>query len=279
MAKKKDSQALFELISKNREKRLAAKLSVPEWMGSTQPTPPAGEEAPAPGPAEPDAAPETPPPAGLPSKTTPKAKPERRTEPLLVLGDNRLTLSLSFLSAGVAGLGLLVLLLGAFWLGRHTAPESGEVVASAGGNGQEKGKGQDASAKKQTGQGNNGPTGAGLMAGRYYLVIETLQGTGPEALVDAQKIQEFCTARGVPATRVWYTPPGRPKRLMVWSLKPFAKGQVLDGAGPSPEAVQHATKIEGLGREYSQAGGKYAFKQRRRPTDPPGYFLLYSKPK
>ena len=272
MSKKKDSRALFELISKNREKRLAAKLGVPEWMGKGQaPALPGADEADREAPE-----PEIPPEQDPPHAPRPPAgrKPQRPAERVLVLENDRVKLSVSFLSAGVTGLGLLVLLLGAFWLGRYTAPAPAdqppeEPDRNAKKDGDAAKKPDPSGGRKPPGP---GPVTAGLQTGKYYLVVETLVGSSPTDLDDARKIQEFCDRQGLPAKVMSYAPrAGGKARYMVWSLRPFDLAETTSDPGS-----QHAAQVEKLGQEYGRTHGKYFFKQGRDDRDRiEGWFLPY----
>ena len=271
MARKKNSRALFELISKNKEKRIAAKLGVPEWMGKGQPPPLLQQAPPAAVAIEAEAKAGGQPPPPLPAT----ARRPRKAEPFLALEDNRLKLSLSFLTATVAGVGMLVLLLGSFWLGRYTAPSSANELAGTGSRQSKK----DNGSRKDPDPGENKvpvrpvPITPVLQPGKFYLVIQTLMGSSSTDLADARKIQEFWDEKGLPAKVMSYTPrPGSRPRYMVWSLKPFTLAETT-----GDEARSHARQVEELGKEYARkSSGRYSFNQGRDPQGrPEGWFLPF----
>ncbi len=77
---------------------------------------------------------------------------------------------------------------------------------------------------------------------RYYIIVETLKSNKDADKVEAEQIIEFCKSRDIPADMVLI---GRKPntRVAVWSLLGFESNN-------SPDAIQHAEKVEEIGREY-----------------------------
>jgi hypothetical protein len=277
VARKKDTEALFEVISKNKEKHMPPKFGIPEWMAKdcrpkTDPDTAAPEESEAP-PAEPpaEAVPEPP-----PAVARPEPAPMRFDEPVFEIDHGRMKISLSIVSAGVAVLGVLVLLGAAFWLGRQSAPSTepgdGEPVAAGVGHQGTPTPAPKPGPKKPIKK--PGPiAGPGkLEKGKYYLVVQSLQGTTETHRLDAEAIATFCAAKQVPAIVMKYTPSGSGRATYhVWSLKPFKHADTLNEIG-----TRYAAQIEDMGREYARGTrGKYSFGQRNSKGEVEGWFLPY----
>jgi len=292
VAKKKNSMALFEVISKSRDKNPDAEVLVPGWVKGQKepeaPAPPVEEPAPQqteevepvetpsavvqPPPAEPVApepepqpepeqtfepepqAPETmeaPEPPMFQPPTEPEPSPySAQTEqtaddkpaetPIWSTDGARLTISLNYVSCLVASIGILFLIIGAFVLGRATAPS--ETIATPT---------SQATIKRQP--------------GKYYMVIERFAGNGPEVRAEAKRVAEFCNANGEPA-QVQLIPRvvnGKIVRgqgnLIVWSATAFDSPQ-------SEEVSGHALFIQNeLGAKYAKKyGSRYRFLQPQR---------------
>ena len=244
MAKKKDSMALFEVISKSREKRSRGEMGVPDWMGhSEQGAPPQAEAS---------------------TTSTPPAIPRAARKPAVVKTGGQLQVTLNYISCLALALGLVVLLAGAFWLGRSTAPEAGGPAQA----------GMKAPFRPGLiGQGGN-KAGAKQpemklpprQAGKYYLVIESTGGAQDWHLEQARKIQRFCYFEGGEPSEVRKYPATQhtKEQYVVWSLTSFDSPR-------STEATQHAEMIERLGARYFGKHGDFKFQQRKNkdaPLDP-----------
>ena len=237
MAKRKDSEGLFEIISRTKSTQGASPMEVPEWMSrkpGQQPHPTAEAE-------------QAPPPP------TPRAEPTESpglTRAILSLREARVTMSLNYVSCGVIILALLTLLIGMFVLGRRSAIGRGRVEGSSapyspgvlGKKGQERITTRSAAAAR--------------VAGKYYMVIEGLGGITPERWDDAKSIVEFCKKANLPADIGQMR---NPRQYVVWSLTGL-------GSADSPEAVDYAQQIKELGQKYKDKYGTYDFIQ----TDPVG---------
>jgi len=287
VAKKKDSMALFEVISNQRDTSDGPNVSIPRWMGKpAEPELAQPVEAPVAEPVAPEpAAPVAKPPKPEPVKSRP-AKPRTLAEsaaaitftapaePMVSVEDGRLKLSLGHVSAALGVAGVLVLLVVSFTLGRWTAGPRQPEPAAKGTEEQPLKPGQVPPMKasplpKVTPR----PQASLLETGKYYLVIQTMRGIKPAELSDARKIEKFCNDKGVPATVVTYTPRGRTPRYMVWSRKPFRLAETL-----GQEAGKHAELVENLGTQYFSAYGGYKFSQSRNPRGQvEGWFLKCEK--
>jgi hypothetical protein len=301
VAKKKNSMALFEVISKTRDKNPESEVLVPEWVkpGHKNPdapttppeAPPAEESAPPQAEAAEPAAPQAPtsepepvepvasepaiqeteapqplipePETQAPEPTeveAPKtaqaprepistttystqAQPIDRNEnaepPMWSTDGERLTLSLNYVSCMVASMGILLLIIGAFVLGRMTAsPEAASAPTN-----------QNAIKRE---------------VGKYYMVIQRFAGEGPQYDKEAKQAAAFCNANGEPA-QVQLIPKvvnGQIVKgkgyLIVWSAKPFDSPR-------SEEVKAHALFVQNeLGAKYAKKyGAKYSFRQTR----------------
>lgn len=221
MVKKKNSVALFEVISKARSSDAESGMSVPAWM-----TPPGKQDPRADG-----------------DKTAESARPASRSaaEPVVSTASGRLRLSLNYVSCTAISFSLVVMLLLAFWLGRTTArPAGGET--------------QQASLTLVD---DSASTAAEMapqierIPGKYYMVIQDLQGNDQKKEAEAYRIADYCTANGEPASVNEYQ-----KSIVVWSRKPFDRGD--------RQAIRsHALMLEKLGQGYRQQYRTYDFRQRR----------------
>ncbi|MHC4294337.1 MAG: hypothetical protein ACYSTL_01995 [Planctomycetota bacterium] len=218
MAKKKNSAAFYEVLSKSRERRSEAGLSVPRWMGhSVEPSEPVS------------------------AKPVDSAAPV--SEQIVSTSTGRLEFSLNYVSCLVAALALLLLLILAFWAGRWSTTTalipSTKVTKSAT-------PPSPPSPPRQSGV---------RVPGKYYLIIQGLQGMTDEHKAAAEKIRQFLQREGVECdVAVW---PHAPKQYVVWSRRGF-------DSETSDEAMAYVRQIEGLGKKYFTQGGNYDFRQRDR---------------
>ncbi len=259
MGKKKDSVALFEVITRNKERQSKKDLGVPGWMGKAgqapqeqqaprQEAPPEEsqqQQAPAPPPQQ---RAEQVPPETEPETRAARAQPAKRlSAPSVSTEGGRLKLSLDYISCTAIAVGFIVLLAVAFWLGRTTSPQAPAQQA-----------GMDAPYNPAVTGGRDGDGEAGgaqspaaapkRQKGKYYLVIQSMMGDSPRLKKEAYKIVNYCRKNGEPASVARYG-----DQLVVWSLTPFES--------PSgTEAKQHARAIEEMGKRYP---GDYDFRQRR----------------
>jgi len=234
VAKKKDKAAFFEVISKTRQARKDAGLKVPIWMGRN------------------DEAAEGDQPAEKPQATERKPERPRPIAPTTIkTQQGRLQFSLNYTASVALAVVIVLLLVGAFMLGRATAPAGpGQALA-----GPEPPYRPDV--LKRSAQQPSGGT-ATRLKGKYYLVIETLKGRSDEDLAEAQRIVEFLSQKGEQATVQTFNVGGQKLVYGIWSLRPF-------DARDSQEALDYARRIEQLGKEYFEKYKTYRFQQRRRP--------------
>jgi len=232
VSKKRKSPALFELISKSRDKQVGLSTRVPDWMTHrepVEPTPPAPPTAPA---------------AQRPQPARPAPSWKTATEATTT------TLGYGTVLAGVV---VMVLLLGgAFWLGRATAGGGGEPALAGTDLSEQPSVGQEAAEPAKSGSPAR-PSAPKRIRGKHYLIIQGLRGLGPEELAEARAIEAFCNEMGEPVTVGKY--PGPNPQYVVWSLKGF-------DSTDSEEAIAFARTIEKLGKIYLSKHGKYDFRQR-----------------
>jgi len=233
VSKKNKSPALFELIAKSRDKQVGMSTRVPEWMTHQEAAQPA---------------PEAPPKRSAP--VAPKPKPAR-PEPTWTSPEPS-GMGLGYGAALAIGILFLLLLGGAFWLGRATAAGSGEP-ALAGTNRSEQTPVRPEVAQPAKAEQPTAASHPPRIKGKHYLIVQGLQGTGAEHLAEARAIQAFCNEMDEPVTVGKY--PGTRPQYVVWSLEPF-------DSTDSPGAINFARTIEKLGKLYLSKHGKYDFRQR-----------------
>jgi len=256
VTKKKDSVALFEVISKSRQKRGDSDLGVPGWIEPPE-APPQQAEAPP----VPVRQAEAPPSPARQAAAIPQA-PSRPVEPAIGVVGGRLMVSLNYVSCLVIAMGLLVLLVAAFWLGRATGGAARVEPTEAVGTGLNEGK---STGETIAGGDTRPPPGAEYqettevtrlpkrVSGKYYLVIESIKKNTDAASrkanrKEAERIIEFCKQKGEPSELR-----SMKGRFIVWSLTPH------DSSG-SEAALRHARFIQdNLGKEYFEKYKTYKF--------------------
>ena len=279
MNKRKDSLALFEVISKAKQ-RVPEPVKVPAREArpgpGAAPAPAAGVPAPAPvvlpvagAPGQlvaqagaPAAAPRAPEPAPRARPATMPARPPRTSpfgERAIGTAGGRLRVSLSSSAASALGAGFVVLLTLAFLAGR----------ASVGGFSPRPKEGEQAPGQSalKPGTGPTAPAGKpARQEGKFYLIIETMKGATEQDKVEAFRIADFCTRMGEPADVQQYR-----TQYIVWSLTPFAAPSGLAND-------KYAESVEKLGQKYFQQHRTYMFKQRDRSGQMSPRFLVYKPP-
>lgn len=273
MGKKKDSVALFEVISKNRQARQPEQgLHVPGWMGpedeqDAAPEPPgpqadAGVQAQAQSP-EPPPLPKAGAKPGQGGVVSAAAARHRASvsrspyaasppEPTFGRVGDRIRLNMTGSMAVVTLVGLVGLLILAFLVGRWTASPGGEPADSGAA---QAGVGDT----PEPGDGGGEPQ-AGIpkpIPGKYYLVIQG----GIQRKADARRIRAWCNSHGHAAQA--YPPRSGGGGYYVVSME-----KAFDTpSGPDQRAL--AREIERMGEEYAQYArersgvGIYRFQQRR----------------
>jgi len=286
MAKKnKSSMALFEVVSRTKDKTRKAPLAVPDWM-----KPPADDTVGPDGLPEPPPTPEPPADAATDSaveadesgadtavERSPAApvgadRPEapdetsgadaQHDEPdgsdasagtageaALSVAGGRLTVSLNYVSCAVVGMAVVFGLLVAFALGRLSVdrtPPAAEPAEPA--NGSRAGLDVGAGPDRS---GLEGPVRPRRISGKHYLVIRQMGGRTPAHKAAAEKIVAYCQAvRNDLATVV-----DDGQQYAVLSGKPF-------DSGTSNKALEYAVDIHGLGIRYkTDEKSKYDFNQ------------------
>jgi len=269
VAKRKDSIALFEVITKRRSD---ANLSVPPWM-SVKGTA---------GAAEPPVAPPPPPPAAEPAAPGAAA---RAWSSLASGTGGQLTLRLSYthllLAAAVLALVVIVSVWAAYRLGsatRQDNPPAKTTMAEKTPLGPHVVAGNADVAKSKSGSpapaaatGEPAAT-ATRVSGKYYLVIQSLVGATTEDQAEAEQIRAWCAQHGEPATVATHTLAKTGKsRYIVWSLRPF-------DSPSSAEALNYGRKIEALGRDYKARYKRYDFRQQRDGKFDPWFEVYRAQP-
>ena len=290
MAKKKNSESLFEVLSTKQ-----GSVEVPEWMHKKAPelSPPKTEDK-----DETSEDPQTPDEQSPPVEPevteverpedieeTPDIETEYEPEanedavgpkrhfpkpfldytsdrgPMLRIEGDRIRFSLNFVTAMVVLGGVAVLLVAAFVRGRVTGGGANSPGATKAGL-------PDAPPRRvklapvetsddpiRSESGKRDPN-------RYYIIIETLKENENADKVEAERIIKFCKSRDIPANMVLI---GRDRRLAVWCLLGFKSAR-------SSAAIKHAEKIEELGREYFKEHKTYKFLQRRNGEFSPFFY-------
>ncbi len=271
MAKKKNSMALFEIVSKEKKARRAASLGVPGWMRRRDQGKDEDElsetAAPVEG-VEKTTVPAELPQAGGPDATrAPAPRAAYEPAPVISAAEGRLSLTLNYVSWGVVLLALVLLLILAFALGRHSVPNTPVARASPLGIESAQALGDTANqgpAREETG-GNvrstktpperQGPRPetiglTGRTVGKYYLVIQAMGGRTLPCRLDAEGIAEYCKSRGYKASVFQ-----EKNQYIVWSEDPF-------DSTTSTEAQDYAWRIHNAGQDYKRDfKKKYDFNQ------------------
>ncbi len=241
MVKKKDSEALFEIIAKTRASQDPAAINVPKWMSKKPPE----QEAEAG--VEPGQKPKA---EQVPPKLLLKSEPigSRRFQippSLLAIRDWRVAVSLNFVTCAVLGLALLTLLLsmlviGYKWGAPSAPPPRVEPPLRPGVLGS-----NDPSDIPPR------PAAPQRVNGQYYMLVQGMGGMTDEHHAEAKMIEDFCSRANLPADIGVMR---MPRQYVVWSLTGFESPD-------SPEAQEYAQRIKALGKEYKREHGTYEFKQ------------------
>lgn len=254
MGKRKNSIALYEVISKTRKQGAEPNLTVPSWAGRdvTGAAEPAEDQAHETVPALPA---ETQAPPSIFDAPAPR-------EPALVRAGDRMRLTLSYLNWALLGLGLVALLTVSFLIGRSSVGGPGNVAALPGGPT----PGPQGIVAQGGGSGGGqaqppAATPSRRIAGKFYLVIQG----GLKDKEEGDRIAQFCYENGEPSTVSRYA---QSNQYFVLSMTP-------QDAPDNPAAIRHAESIEGLGKKYFQKFKTYDFRQRNRDGKFQPTFLLH----
>ena len=276
VAKRKDSIALFEVITKRRSD---VNLNVPPWMGAKDSSS-AGEPPPSPtAPAVQSAAPGVLP--GAAPSALPGALPSassRAWSRLASGAGGQLTLKLTYAHCLLAGAVLALVVIVSVWaayrLGSASVPAGPAANAPLTDRvplGQYVVAGQGA-AKSGAPAVTPAPAPTSVrVPGKYYLVIQEMVGATEADRAEAAQIADWCTAHGEPATVAGHTVPRTGKTFpIVWSSRPF-------DSATSPEALDFGRKVEALGKTYKAQYKRYDFRQQRNGKFDP-WFEKYRLP-
>lgn len=256
VVRKKNAKALFEVITS--AARRGRPLGVPGWFGQPKATAPAiSPSAP-----EPSRLPASPGPAvGVPP-AGPRQMPRsaRAGEPALTVSGGRVRVSLNQVSATVAAIVAVVVVVTAFVMGRLTAPrlvESERPLPSGRQDVLDLGSGHPGVVpvpRPPEGQGVRPvgmvPDDAVREKGASYLVIQGGINTRPEA----EDIKRFLHSKGVSAT----LHKGQTNRYLVKDMRPWRD---VGSRQTRADLEQYIKRMEQLGSEYLRQGGDYDFRQ------------------
>ncbi|MFP3936781.1 MAG: hypothetical protein ACLFVW_00475 [Phycisphaerae bacterium] len=244
MAKRKNTPALFEVISRSRERQSQSGLRVPTWMGGESRE--QSEE-----PAENAAQQQAPQPEAQPQEPATPQKPAGPVdEPMFSTSGGRLRVSLNYGGAIALSVVVVLLLGAAFAIGRATAgPGRADQSAVQ----------ADADAEQELGE------SSGSMIerepGKHYLVIwDADAGAGLRSR--AESIAEFFTARDEQAeVRTLQDSQSGEPFLAVWSAKGF-------NSPDNQAAENYRRQIQQLAREYRQEHSSIRFNPWYAPYQP-----------
>ena len=247
MPKKRNSEGLFEVIAKARDSQEPSLVNVPEWMSRKPPE--QQTEAGVEGGGEAEA--EQPPPRPVWTRLRRLEIPRR----LLAVRDARVTLSLNFVSCAVVALALATLLVSMFVIGWKWGAGSASAGRPA------VPRRPDVLGKKNLRRTVARAELPERVAGKYYMLIQGLDGVAAEHWTEAKMIVDFCNKAKLPADIGQMRDP---KRLVVWSLTGFDSP---DGS----QAQKYAQQIKALGQKYKAERGTYEFRQ----ADPVGNWPVF----
>lgn len=252
MAKRKDSIALYEVIGKSREARAQAGLNIPAWMGRHRSMPLATVVTPAA--AEAPVAAERRASAAVDQRDTMTLQPSPVVvttpiggEPVVSISGGCLRLSLNYITCVAVGVAMVLLLAGAFLLGRAMSPLPGTASQA------DENQAQGQPAGEPSGAKSTAAAEPPRQAGKYYLVIQGMSGMTEDLLAEARNIEKFCKAKGEQVSVNRYM--GNPRQYIVLSATGF-------DAPDSPDVAKYVDVIETLGKAYQNQGGRYDFKLR-----------------
>lgn len=197
MAKKKDSTALFEVISKTRETQHQAGFSVPTWMGTDK---------------QPDDSTVSEPPPTPKSRPTASKPATLAGEPIVSTAGGRLSISLSQRACLAVAAGLVVLMALMFVLGRVTADDSKPAEG-------------DGPQKAGITNGNGGKAKYEPVAGKYYLLIQKLKSNRTVDRNEAERVMAYLKENRLDAW-IYEAPDG----YAVFSTKEYDKDDRMSAA-------------------------------------------------
>lgn len=171
-------------------------------------------------------------------------------EPMLSTEGGRLNLSLNYLSSVVLLGGLLVLLLGAFVLGRSTAPQP--------------------QAPTEVNKAGTEPViTEKRVPGWYYLVVEAMNGNSTADIAQAEALKTYLDKHGVPVTMHGYDQNG--VRAILISRAGFENPQ-------SPAAGEFVERVHQLGQQYAdQFGSRFNFRPAKPGEDTGPWFVQWEQ--
>lgn len=241
MVKRKDSEALFEIIARTRASQDPAAINVPAWMSKkpAQQEPEAGVE-----PGQAPKAEQAPPKLLL--KTGPTGSRRFQIPPaLLAIRDWRVTVSLNFVTCAVIGLALLTLLLSMLVIGYKWG------ASSASGPSEVPPYKPGVLGNKDPGHIPTRLAAPQRVNGKYYMLIQGVEGITEQHKAEAQRIVDFCNEGNLPAD---IGEMRDPNQYVVWSLTGF-------DSPDNPDAKEYAEQIKELGKLYKAKYKTYELRQ------------------
>ncbi len=187
---------------------------------------------------------------GSGSSGTPMASTYHSASPVTERAEpGKVTVSIGHLSAGLVIGAVILLVAGAFVLGRMTAGPSEATSAGV------------------TDGANKAPK---RLTGKYYMVIEAMDGATAPEREKAEHIAWFLEQQGVEASVLRYRYPEQgPVRWVVLGYEGFPNPA-------DPSARQFAERMAKLGKEYSKGySGNFDFSPRKYPDSQSPWFEVW----
>ena len=264
MSKKKGEKSLLEVLGLHQDKKVS-QLNVPDWIRRTEQT--AAEEIARKGMMK---EPLLPPAKGQISKVSQPAHttnlPEKGEEKIISISNGRVNISLNQVSATVAAVVIILMIVMAFFLGKRMGTKSSVRVAPSKDlktdipyrpdvskiSSKRPGvvpiprSSSNAAGEKKT----NLPISTKRQKGLYYLVIQG----GITSRAEAEDIRRFLYSKGINTTV---------ERMSInkYKVKDLRGFKNLRSPETRAELARYVEQIERLGREYLRQGGRYGFRQ------------------
>ena len=264
MSKKKGEKSLLEVLGLHQDKKVS-QLNVPDWIRRTEQT--AAEEIARKGMMK---EPLLPPAKGQISKVSQPARttnlPEKGEEKIISISNGRVNISLNQVSATVAAVVIILMIVMAFFLGKRMGTKSSVRVAPSKDlktdipyrpdvskiSPKRPGvvpiprSSSNAAEEKKT----NLPISTKRQKGLYYLVIQG----GITSRAEAEDIRRFLYSKGINTTV---------ERMSInkYKVKDLRGFKNLRSPETRAELARYVEQIERLGREYLRQGGRYGFRQ------------------
>lgn len=264
MSKKKGEKSLLEVLGLHRDYKVS-QLNVPDWIRQTEQT--AAEEIVRKGMIK---EPLLPPAKGQIGKVSQPARttnlPEKGEKKIISISNGRVNISLNQVSATVAALVVILMIVVAFFLGKRVGTNSSVRVIPSKDTIKDVPYRPDVSkiSPKRPGvlpvphSSNNAtkaksanlPISTKRQKGLYYLVIQG----GITSKAEAEDIRRFLYSKGINTTI---------ERMSInkYKVKDLRGFENLRSPETRAELARYVAQIERLGKEYQRQGGRYRFRQ------------------